>query len=95
MSAMFLYLHNPVPSLQGPVLSRRTVLQDVFDKNAPHHFSVAQTAAHPPASDDADPQRFARLSEKLHSEERTNLSFIRFYFLLLQMIVSKRQRWCC
>lgn len=27
--------------------------------------------------------------------KRTNLSFIRFYFLLLQMIISKRQRRCC
>ena len=51
---MFLYLYDSVSSLQGPVLPSGTVLQDVLDKNAPHHLSVAQPAAHPSAPDDTD-----------------------------------------
>lgn len=64
------YLYDPVSGLQGPVLSGRTVVQDVLDENASHHFSVAQPAAHPPTPDDADPQGLPRLSEELHAEER-------------------------
>lgn len=51
----------------------------MLDKNAPHHFSVAQPAAHPSAADDTDPQGLARLSEKLHSEEGTNIGSLEFY----------------
>ncbi len=75
---MFLYLYDPVSSLQGPVLPSRTVLQDVLDKNAPHHLSIAQPAAHPSAPDDTDTQGLAWLSEELHSEERTNISMLHF-----------------
>lgn len=73
---MLLYLHDPVSSLQGPVLSSRTVLQDVLDKNAPHHLSIAQPAPHPSAPDDTDTQWLAWLSEELHSEESTNISML-------------------
>lgn len=73
---MLLYLYDPVSRLQGPVLSSRTVLQDMLDKNAPHHLSVAQPAAHPSAPDDTDTQGFAWLSEELHSAEGTNISMI-------------------
>lgn len=73
---MLFHLYNPVSSLQGPVLSSRTVLQDVFNENSPHHLSVAQPAAHPSTPDDADTQRLAWLSEELHSEESTQISIL-------------------
>lgn len=68
---MFLYLYNSVSSLQGPVLPSGTVLQDMLDKNAPHHLSIAQPAAHPSAPDDTDAQGLAWRSEELHSEKGT------------------------
>lgn len=75
---MFLHLYDPVSSLQGPVLSSRTVLQDVLDKNAPHHFSIAQPAAHPSAPNDTDAQGLAWFSEELHSEGGTSVSMLEF-----------------
>lgn len=66
---MLLYLYDPIPSLQGPIVSSRTVVKDVLNKNASHHLSVVQPAAHPPSPDDTDPQGLAWLSEELHSEE--------------------------
>lgn len=62
------HLYDPVSGLQSPVLSSRTVLQDVLDENPPHHLPIAQPAAHPSAPDDADAQRLAWLPEELHSE---------------------------
>lgn len=62
------HLYNPVPRLQSPVLPGRTVLQDVFDEDAPHHLAVAQPTAHPSAPHDADAQRLAWLAEELHPE---------------------------
>lgn len=73
---MFPHLYDPVSSLQSPVLSSRTVLQDVLDENAPHHLSIAQPAAHPSAPNDADTQWSARLSEELHSEVGTDISML-------------------
>lgn len=67
------HLYDPVSSLQRPVLSSRTVLQDVFDKDAPHHLTIAQPAAHPSAPDDTDAQGLAWLSEELHSEVGTSI----------------------
>lgn len=84
---MFPHLHDPVASLQGPVLSGRTVLQDVLDKNAPHHLSIAQAAAHPSTPDDADSQGLACRSEELHSEEDTNISMFDLEVLHLRAVV--------
>lgn len=67
-----LHLYNPVSSLQSPVLSSGTVLQDVLDENPPHHLPIAQPAAHPSTPDDADAQRLAWLPEELHSEAGTD-----------------------
>lgn len=83
----FVYLYNPVPSLQGPILSSRTVLQDVLDENASHHFAVAQSAAHSSSSNDTDPQGLAVLSEKLHSEEGTNIGLLHFHFKVLVFVL--------
>lgn len=68
------HLYDPVSSLQSPVLSSRTVLQDVLDKDASHHLAVAKSAAHPSAPDDTDAQGLAWLSEELHSEVGTDIS---------------------
>lgn len=84
---MFPHLYNPVPSLQGPILSGRTVLQDVLDKNAPHHLSIAQPAAHPSTPDNADSQGLACCSEELHSEEDTNISMFDLEVLHLRAVV--------
>lgn len=59
-------------------MSGGAVLQDVFDKNAPHHLSVAQPAAHPSAPDDTDTQGLAGLPEELHSEEGVTINALRF-----------------
>lgn len=70
------YLHDPVPCLQSPVLSSGAVLQDVLDKDAPHHLAVAQSAAHPSAPDDADAKRLAWLAEELHPEVRVDICML-------------------
>ncbi|TNN85138.1 hypothetical protein EYF80_004488 [Liparis tanakae] len=69
------HIRKETLSLQGPVLSSWTVVQDVLDENAPHHLSIVQPAAHPSAPDDTDTQGFARRSEELHSEESTQARF--------------------
>lgn len=82
---MFFHLYDSVSRLQGPVLSSRTVLQDVLDKNTPHHLSVAQPAAHPSAPNNTDTQGLAWRSEELHSEEGTNISIFHFKAVTLAL----------
>lgn len=79
---MLFYLNNPVSSLQGPILSSWTVLQDVLDENASHYFTIAQPAAHPSAPDDTDTKGLSWLPEKLHSEEGDKMSKLHHIHIL-------------
>lgn len=72
------HLYNPVSSFQSSILASRTVCQNVFDENPPHHLSIIQAAAHPSASDDTDAQGLAWLSEQLHSEEGKRINILDF-----------------
>lgn len=56
------YLYNPISSFQCAIFASWAVFQDVFDKDPSHDFSITQAAPHPSSSNNADPQRLARLS---------------------------------